>query len=351
LRGVRGWAIIAGNKTIKARGIAVKLIRYACLGLICFALGIGAASAQQAPYPNRTVKVLVPYNPGGATDIVARIVLDEMRQSLGQTFIVENKAAAYGIVAIEEVARSKPDGYTLMIGNITTNSITPVLHQKELHIDYATQIVAISEIAVISNFVLATGAFPANSLKEMIDYVKAHPGQVKYASVGVGSYPHIDMLMLMKATGMDMVHVPFVGGAGGDLMANLVNGDVQLGMLNVATFGPIVRTGKLKAFAVTSKTRQPDYPDVPTMTELGFPGIGSDNWQGLFGPAGLSPDIVAALRKALQAALKSDHVRQVFATNSITAVTGGTQEQFIQFVRHEGERFSDTIRDSHLVVE
>ena len=329
----------------------MKPIRYACLGLLVFALGGGAASAQQAPYPDRTVKVLVPYNPGGATDIVARIVLDEMRQSLGQTFIVENKAAAYGIVAIEEVARSKPDGYTLMIGNISTNSITPVLHKNEMHINYEKEIMPISEIAVISNFVLATEAFPANSLKEMIDYVKAHPGQVKYASVGVGSYPHIDMLMLMKATGMDMVHVPFVGGAGGDLMANLVNGDVQVGILNVASFGPIVRAGKLKAFAVASKTRQPDYPNVPTMTELGFPGIGSENWQGLFGPAGLPKDVVATLRKALQDALKTQHVKDVFASNSITAVTGGTQEQFIQFVRHEGARFSETIRDSHLVVE
>jgi tripartite-type tricarboxylate transporter receptor subunit TctC len=321
------------------------------LAFLVLAGATGAAQAQAAQYPSRTVKVLVPYNPGGATDIVARIVLDQMRNILGQAFIVENKPAAYGIVALEETARAKPDGYTLMIGNISTNALTPLLHKAQLHIDYAKDIEPITELAVIPNFALATKSFPADSLATMIAYVKAHPGQVKYASAGVGSYPHIDMLMLMREAGLDEIHVPFSGGAGGALLTDLLKGDVQLGFLNVATFGPEVRAGRLQAFAVTSSQRQAKFPDVPTMTELGYKGIGSENWQGLFGPAQLPPEVVARLRGAVVAALQSDKVKSVFAESDIIADSGGSQAQFAGFTQHEMDRFSATIAEAHLVVE
>lgn len=329
----------------------MKQMKNLILAVLVLAGAAGAANAEDSKYPSRTVKVLVPYNPGGATDIVARIVLDEMRNILGETFIVENKPAASGIVAIEETARAKPDGYTLMIGNVSTNALTPLLHKAQLHIDYATAIEPITELAVIPNFALATKSFPAESLAGMIAYVKAHPGEVKYASAGVGSYPHIDMLMLMKAEGLDEIHVPFSGGAGGALLTDLLKGDVQLGFLNVATFGPEVRAGRLKALAVTSDARQAKFPTVPTMTELGYKGIGSVNWQGLFGPAKLPSDVVARLRDAVVKALQSDKVKSVFAESDITGDSGGSQAQFAGFTQREIDRFSATIAEAHLVVD
>jgi len=171
------------------------------LSILCLTLGMVAASAQ-APYPNKTIRVLIPYAPGGLTDVVARHYAEQLRKSLGQNILVENKPGASGIIAIEEMARAKPDGYTIMIGNISTNCLTPVLLAKRMHIDYDRDVQIIARTADAPVFFLATTTnFPPKTLQEFIAYAKAHPGDVRYASAGIGAYQHVNTEILAKRAG------------------------------------------------------------------------------------------------------------------------------------------------------
>src|SRR5262249_27123129 len=243
------------------------------LSVICLAFP-GVAGAQDK-YPSKPVKIVVPYAPGGATDIISRVVGEQMRQNLGQPFVVENKQGAFGILAIEEMARSRPDGYTLMVGNVSTNAITPVLFKDKLKIDYDKDVVSVTRMATLPSFFIATAKdFPIKTMAEFVDYAKKNPGKVRYTSAGVGSFPHFDTEIFAKRAGIDMVHIPIKAGASG-MLNDLVNGDVQVAFINVATTGAMVKAGQLKPLAVVSDHRLAEYPDVPTMAEAGYAGVGT----------------------------------------------------------------------------
>jgi tripartite-type tricarboxylate transporter receptor subunit TctC len=279
-----------------------------------------AAQAQSEPFPNRQVKLVVPYAPGGATDIVARVLADRMRVTLGQPVVVENKTGAFGILAMEEILKGRPDGHTLMVGNVSTNAITPIIYKDKMKFDYETQITAVARLAVIPAFVGATtaGDFKPQSLKELIDYAKKNPGKVRYTSAGIGSYPHYDAAIFAKRAGFDSVHVPARTGAAG-MVGDLSNGDVHWAFINVASVAGLVRAGTIKPLAVITDKRMPEFPDVPTMTELGFAGIGTFNWQGLFAPAGTPADVQAKIAAAVNDALASDDVKAALARAMGTA--------------------------------
>jgi tripartite-type tricarboxylate transporter receptor subunit TctC len=182
---------------------------------------------------------------------------------------------------METMARSHADGYMLMVGNVTTNAITPVLFRQRMSIDYAKEVVPVARLADLPAFLLATTTnFPARNLPEMLDYARRNPGRVNYCSSGVGSYQQFDAVMLGRHAGLDMVHVPMPGGAG-PTITELLNGNLHICFLNVATSAGMVREGRIRALAVASETRLPDFPDVPTMAELGYPGIGTTAWQAL----------------------------------------------------------------------
>src|SRR5215467_7197143 len=247
----------------------MKRIGLLLLSALCLALA-GAASAQDK-YPSKPVKILVPYAPGGATDIISRVVGEQMRQLLGQSFVVENKAGAFGIPAIEEMARSKPDGYTVMVGNVSTNAITPVLFKDKFKIDFDKDVVSVGRVATLPSFFVATAKdFPVKTMAEFVDYAKKNPGKVRYASAGVGSFPHFDSEIFARRAGIDMVHIPIKAGAAG-MLNDLVNGHVQVAFINVATTAGMVKAGTLKPLAVVSEKRLPEYPVVPTMAEAGYP--------------------------------------------------------------------------------
>jgi tripartite-type tricarboxylate transporter receptor subunit TctC len=281
------------------------------VSLVCLVLGMGAGIAQDK-YPNKPVKIILPYAPGGATDIISRVVGEQMRQILGQPFVVENKPGAFGIIAIEEMARSKPDGYVLMVGNVSTNAITPVLFKDKLKINFEKDVVSVGRIATLPSFLITTAKdFPPKTVAEFVAYAKQNPGKVRYASAGVGSFPHFDMEIFARKAGLDMVHIPVKAGASG-MLNDLVNGDAQAAFINVATTAAMVRAGSLRPLAVVSEKRIPEYPDVPTMAEAGYAGVGTLHWQSMLAPSATPKDVVETLHKAVSQALESKDVQDAF---------------------------------------
>jgi len=272
----------------------------------------GAAASAQDKYPSKPIRVLVPYAPGGATDIVARAVGDQLKNVLGQAFVVENKPGAFGIIAIEEMARSKPDGYTLMLGNVTTNAITPILHASKFSINYDKDVTPVARINDIPAFVVVTTRnFAPKTMAEFVEYAKKNPGKVRYGHVGVGSYPHFDGEMLAKKAGIEMLGVPNKAGAAG-ILKDLATGDVQMAFLNVASSAGLVKSGQIKPIAVVNPTRLPDYPDVPTMDEVGMKGVGTLAWQGLFAPGGTPKEVLDTLNKGIVKALDAPALKESF---------------------------------------
>jgi tripartite-type tricarboxylate transporter receptor subunit TctC len=248
----------------------------------------------------------VPYAAGGATDIVARIVGEGVQKICGQGFVVLNKPGAYGLLAIDEMAKAEPDGYTLMLGNVTTNAITPILYAKKLTINYVKDVVAVTNLVDIPAFLVVTTAnnFPPKTVPEFIAYAKQHPGAIHYGTVGVGSYPHYDMAYFAKRAGdLEMSALPNRNGAAG-VIQDLLRGDIQAAFLNVASSASLVQAGKLRPLAVVNHTRLPEYPDIPTMQEVGFPDVGTIAWQGLFASAATPKPVLEALFQVVSNAMR-----------------------------------------------
>lgn len=282
-----------------------------------------SAFAQADTYPTHTVRILVPYAPGGGADVIARLIGEQLRADTKQAFVVENKPGAFGIVAMEELARSKPDGYTLFVGNVSTNTITPLLYRNKMSFDYAKTIVPVARIADLPALLVVTAKdFPPKTFAEFIDYAKKNPGKVRYGSAGIGSFPHFDAAIFAKRAGLDMIHIPNKDGAAG-MSRDLSTGDVQIGFVNAGTTGPAVRSGLMRPVAVVADKRLPEYPDVPTMAEAGFPNTGTLQWIALFANAQTPRPILDKLAASINQALKVESVQEAFtkATYQINPTT------------------------------
>ena len=276
---------------------------------LLFALAVLSADVAMAQekYPSRPVKVIVPYAPGGATDIVARIVGDEFQKITGQGFVVLNKPGAFGMLAIDEMVKSAPDGYTLMIGNVSTNAITPIIYANKMNADYTKSVVAVTNLVDVPAFLLVTTAndFAVKSVPELIAYAKQNPGKIRYGTVGIGSYPHYDMAYFAKRAGdLDLMGLPNKNGAAG-VIQDMLRGDVQTAFLNVASTAGQVQAGKFRALAVVNRVRLKEYPDIPTMKEVGYADVGTVAWNGLFAPAATPKPVLEALFTAVNKALSS----------------------------------------------
>jgi tripartite-type tricarboxylate transporter receptor subunit TctC len=308
-------------------------LAFVILAALCLSAPVPAQA--QDKYPSKPVRVLVPYAPGGATDLIMRVLGEQMRASLGQSFVVENKPGAFGILAIEEMARARPDGYTLFVGNVSTNAITPALFANKLKINFDSDVVSVGRIADLPSFVIATAKdFPPKTLAEFIEYAKQRPGKVRYASAGVGSFPHFDMEVLAKRAGLDMIHLPIKAGAAG-MINDLVSGDAQVAFINVATTAAMVKAGNLRPLAVVAEQRLPDYPNVPTMAEAGYPGVGTLHWQSMLAPAGTPREIVATLQKAMADGLQTPQVQEAFKKQLIRAVPNASPEEAQAWLKDE----------------
>jgi len=298
----------------------MRFMKILLAALLCTAAG---AAFGQAPdkYPSRPVKIVVPYAPGGATDIVARILADQLGKALGQSFFVENKPGAFGMLAIEEMVHSPADGYTLMIGNVSTNAITPIIYAQKLTFDYMKDVVPITNTVDIPAFLVATTKnFDVNTVPQLVDYAKKNPGQVRYGTVGNGSYPHYDMAYFAKRAGdLDMVAIPNKAGASG-VINDMLSGSTQVAFLNLASTAPQVKAGSLRPLALVDHARLPDYPDLPTMQEIGYPGVGTIAWQALFAPASVPKDVLQKIFDATVAALKSPEAADSFHKQTFNIV-------------------------------
>jgi tripartite-type tricarboxylate transporter receptor subunit TctC len=298
----------------------MKRVAVGLLSALCLAV-TGVTAGAQDKFPSKPVKILVPYAPGGATDIVARIVGEHMRQSLGQSFVVENKPGAFGIIAIEEMVRARPDGYTLQVGNVSTNAITPVIVPEKMKINYERDVTPVTNLIDVPAFlVVTTTNFAVRDVKELIDYAKKNPGKLRYGTVGVGSYPHYDMAYFGKRAGdLDMIAIHNKAGASG-VINDMVTGDTQAAFLNVASTAAMVKAGKIKPLAIVNHERLPAYPDVPTMTELGFPGVGTIAWNAMFAPAGTSKAVLETLHKAAGDAMAVPAAREALTKQNFNIV-------------------------------
>ncbi len=298
----------------------MRFVKIMLAALLCAAAG---AAFGQTPdkYPSRPVKIVVPYAPGGATDIVARILADQLGKSLGQSFFVENKPGAFGMLAIEEMVHSPADGYTLMIGNVSTNAITPIIYAQKLTFDYMKDVVPITNTVDVPAFLVATTKnFDVSTVPQLVDYAKKNPGQVRYGTVGNGSYPHYDMAYFAKRAGnLDMVAIPNKAGASG-VINDMLSGSTQVAFLNLASTAPQVKAGSLRPLALVDHARLPDYPDLPTMQEIGYPGVGTIAWQALFAPAGVPNDVLQKIFDATVAALKSPEAVNSFHKQTFNIV-------------------------------
>jgi tripartite-type tricarboxylate transporter receptor subunit TctC len=298
--------------------------RLGLLFLLVFAAS-GVEAAAQDKYPSKPIKVVVPFGPGSATDIVIRIVGEHMRPILGQPVVIENKPGAFGILAIEEMARSRPDGYTLQIGNPGTNVLAPIIYKKKFKIDYDKEVILVTRLSEVPLVLGATTKdFPPKTYAEFVAYAKANPGKVRYASVGIGSNNHYDMEAFAQWAGIVLAHLPNKGG-GAAITNDLVTGDAHVALLNAASSMGVVKAGQVRALAVMSDQRVPEYADVPTLTELGYANA-KGLWSALYAPAATPRDVLEIVRKAAVQALNSDQVTTAFKQQMIRAVPSASSE-------------------------
>jgi tripartite-type tricarboxylate transporter receptor subunit TctC len=302
---------------------------------------IGAAA--HAAYPDHPIHVIVPFPPGGSTDVVTRIVVSKAQELLGQNIIVENRGGAGSIIGSDYVAKAAPDGYTLLVGQ-TAFAVNASLRQK-LPYDTIKDFTPIALMADHPGVFLAQYTKPYNTFKEFIAYAKAHPGKVVYSSAGTGSWPHLAMTMLAKDAGLQMVHVPYQGT--GPAKADLIAGRVDVKIEAYATSRGMVQEGKLKVLAVTGAQRDPALPDVPTIAELGYPGYETSYWIGLLGPAKMPPEVTAKLEKVFMQAVNDPQVRQKLDAQTIHphALDAKGLEALIH---KEIGKWAAVIKDSHI---
>ena len=278
-----------------------------------------AAAQAQDKYPSRSIRVLVPFGAGSATDITIRIVGEQIRQITGQAFVVENKPGANGVLAIEEMVKSPPDGYTLEVGNAGTNVLAPIIYKSRFKIDYDSDVTVVTRLGT-TPLILAgtTKDFEPKTYAEFVAYAKANPGQVRYASVGTGSNNHYDTEAFAQWAGIKLYHVPNKGG-GGAIANDVVRGDVHVVLVNAASSAGLAKAGLIRVLAVMADNRLPDYPDAPTLKELGY-AAGEGLWSALYAPARTPRDVLDSLHRATVQALKSDAVQETFGKQMIKAI-------------------------------
>jgi tripartite-type tricarboxylate transporter receptor subunit TctC len=318
-----------------------------CLGwLACAALAPGFSHGQD--YPSRPVRMVVGFPPGGGTDVVARIITPKLSELLGQSVVIENRPGATGTMAAGQVAKSAPDGYTIMMGHVSVNAIAPALF-KNLPYDVIKDFAPIAIAAAVPHFVVVHPSVPAKSLREMIDYVKARPGKLTYPSAGNGSMPHLAGEVFKAQAGVDLLHVPYKGT--GQSMADLLGGQHVVAFDTMPASAPHVRSGKLRPLAVSSAQRLPAFPDVPTAREAGLPDYVITTWYGVFAPAGTPPAIVRRLHGDIVKAMQSPEVKAKLDGIGADGSVSRSPEEYAALVKADTERYAKVIKDIGLKID
>jgi tripartite-type tricarboxylate transporter receptor subunit TctC len=325
--------------------------RAACIVAASLALLPLPAAAQSADtYPARPVRILVPYAPGGATDIIARIVAAKLTESLGQSVLVENRPGASGNLALEAVAKAPADGYTLLVGNVSTNTINENTFAQQLQIKPSRDLVGVAKLVEIPHIIATTANFPANSVADLVALAKKEPGKINYASAGLGSYPHLDMEKLQKAAGIKLTHIPYKGGAG-QMIPAIIAGEAPVAFLNLSSALPQIRGGKMKAIATTAPARLAELPNVATMAEQGYPGIGTNAWQGMFAPAATPKPVIDKLYQSVAAVLANAEMKERLSKQMLDVTLSASPAQFQQLVEKETHAWGDFLREANIKIE
>ena len=312
--------------------------------LLALLLALPLSAAAQ--YPQRAIKMIVPFPPAGATDVVGRIVAQKLTERLGQSVVVENRPGAGGSIGSDLVAKSAPDGYTLLMATSSTHSIGPAL--QKLPYDPIRDFAAITHVANVPNVLVVSPKLPVASVKELIAYAKARPGQLNFASSGVGTIVHLNAELFKMLAGVDIVHVPYKGTALS--IPDLANGSVAILFDSLASVMPHVKSGNARPLAMNAPQRSPLLPDVPTLAEAGMPAFDRYTWFGMFAPAGTPPEVVRRLQAEVAAALKATDLRERFDAVGAEAV-GSSPEQFVERIRSDTVRWAEVIKAGNVKVQ
>jgi tripartite-type tricarboxylate transporter receptor subunit TctC len=310
--------------------------------LLCLPL-LGGQAAAQSDYPSRPVRIVVPSSPGGGTDILARVLADHLAKSMNGQFFVENRPGAGQMIGIESVARASADGYTLLMA-ASTLAINPAMYKKVSY-DAVRDFAPITQVASLPNVLVVHPSLPVNSLAELIALAKQKPGQLTYASAGIGTSPHMGVELLKSMAGIDLVHVPFRGT--GPAVTEVLSGRVPIGLPNTLSAKPLIDGGQFRALAVTGSKRAEGLPNIPTVAEAGVPAYEALQWYGLLAPAGTPADIVARLHKEVAQALNRPDVQERLATDGAEAV-GSTPAAFAKQIRDELDKWAKVARDAKI---
>ncbi len=308
----------------------------------CLALG---AFAQD--YPNRPIKLVVPFPPAGTTDILARAAAQKLTESLGQSVVVDNRPGAGGNIGSDLVAKSPPDGYTLLMGTVGTHAINPSLYSK-MPYDHIKDFVPIVLVAGVPNVLVVNPALPVYSVADLIKLAKEKPGSINFASSGSGTSIHLTGELFKTMAGVDMTHVPYKGSA--PAITDLMGGQVQIMFDNLPSSLQQIKAGKLRAIAVTSLTRAPALPNVPTISESGLPGFEASAWFGVLAPAGTPPAVVAKINGEVNKWLQSADAREKLLAQGAEAA-GGSPEKFAAFIRSETDKWAKVVKASGAKVD
>jgi tripartite-type tricarboxylate transporter receptor subunit TctC len=314
------------------------------LRLLIAACALAASSAYAQNWPTKPLRLVVPFAPGGSSSIVARTLAAEMEKGLGQPIVVENKPGGGGNVAMQEVARADPDGYTLIIGHVGSLAVNPYMYSK-LPYDVDKDFAAVSLLAVVPAIYVVHADVPARDLREFVALAKKEPGKLYYGSAGNGSAGHLAMEYLKQATGIDIVHVPYKGT--GPNLTDLVAGRTQAASAGTPPLMPHVKSGKLRVIAVGTTKRLASLPDVPTVAEQGYPGFETSQWYGLNAPARTPPAVIQRLSNEAAKAARSPKVHERFAADDADAI-GSTPAEYAAFIHKEQERWSKVVRAANI---
>jgi len=305
-----------------------------------------AAPVRAETFPSRPIHLIMPYAPGGIVDFAGRVVAQKLGEALGQTVVAENRPGAGGIVGVEYVAHSAPDGYDLVIMD-PAYVINPVM-QKSMPYDIFKDLVTVSVVNSSPEVLVVAPQLGIKTYAELVAYGKANPGKLNYASAGVGTTPHLAAAMWAQRSGIEAVHVPYKGV--GPSYVDLVSGKVQMLFSSIAGALPFTSKGSVIALATTGSKRSPVYPDLPTVAEAGLPGYDVDLWLGVFAPATVPRDVLAKLNEGIAKALKDDQLKASFATFGLTP-RGTTLPEGAAFTKSEYEKWKKVIDDGHITLE
>jgi tripartite-type tricarboxylate transporter receptor subunit TctC len=319
----------------KRRKLALSMLATGALALAPFA-------AQAQAFPSKALTIVVPFSAGGTTDILARVVGQYMAKDLGQPVIIDNRAGAGGNIGAQMVARAAPDGYTLLMGTVGTHAINQSLYKK-MPFDPIKDFAPITRVALVPNLLVANPSQPFKTVKELIAYAKANPGKVSFASSGSGTSIHLSGEMFQQMAGVEMQHIPYKGSA--PALTDLLGGQTAIMFDNMPSVISHVRAGKLRPIAVTTPTRSPALPDVPTIAESGVPGYSATSWFGILAPASTPAPVIAKLNASILKALADPEVRKKLAEQGAEP-HGEKPEQFAEFIRSETAKWGQTVKVS-----